>query len=262
MIDPSAKIHPTAIIEGDVSIGANVEVGPWTLISGHVEIGEDTVIGPNVVIRGHTRIGKGNKIFQFASVGEDCQDLKYAGEETWLEIGDNNKIRESVTIHRGTVQDKGITKIGSNCLFMINAHIAHDCVIGDNVILANNATLAGHVTLGDHVIFGGHAAIHQCGMVGSHAFIAGASGIVKDIPPYVTAAGHYAKPHGINSEGLKRRGFSPEQVRSIKNAYRTLYRKGHTIEEALADFNGQVAEHPELQLLIDFLSVNERGIIR
>lgn len=262
MIDSSAVIHPTAIIEGDVNIAAGVSVGPYSIIQGHVEIGEGCQIASHVMIKGGTKIGKNNKIFQFASIGEDCQDLKYAGEATRLEIGDNNVIRESVTLHRGTVQDNSITRIGNNCLFMVNAHVAHDCIVGNNCILANNATLAGHVTVGDNVIFGGLSAIHQFGKVGSHAFIGGCAAVNKDIPPYVMAVGNYARPVAINTEGLLRRGFSKDAIKAVRQSYKILYRSGNTVEEALEQMAKLAEDYPEVALFADFLKVNGRGIVR
>ncbi len=262
MIDSSATIHPSAIIEGNVKVGANTSVGAYTIISGDVEIGENCQIASHVVIKGHSKIGNNNRIFQFASVGEDCQDLKYAGEETYLEIGDNNTIRESVTIHRGTTQDNSLTKIGSNCLFMINAHVAHDCIVGNGCIFANNATLAGHVTIGDNVIFGGQAAIHQFGKVGSYAFIGGCAAVNKDVPPYVMAVGNYARPVAVNTEGLLRRGFSKDAIKAIRQAYKTLYRSGNTLEEALKQIEFSAEQFPEVKLFADFLKENGRGIVR
>jgi len=255
-------IHETAIVHETAKIGKNVAIGPWSIIGENVEIGDDCVIASHVVIKGPCKIGKGNRFFQYGSIGEECQDLKYAGEATRLEIGDNNVFREGVTIHRGTVQDSSLTKIGSNCLFMVNAHVAHDVIIGDNCIFANNATLAGHVHIGDFVIFGGHAAIHQFGKVGSHAFIAGGSVIIKDIPPYVMASGHHAKPFGINSEGLKRRGFDADAIKAVKRAYRVIFRSGKTIAEALTELEESAKAQPSVALLTEFLKTNERGIIR
>ncbi|MFT5879525.1 MAG: UDP-N-acetylglucosamine acyltransferase [Moritella sp.] len=255
-------IHVTAIVHETAKIGKNVAIGPWSIIGENVEIGDDCVIASHVVIKGPCKIGQGNRFFQYGSIGEECQDLKYAGEATRLEIGDNNVFREGVTIHRGTVQDNSLTKIGSNCLFMVNAHVAHDVIIGDNCIFANNATLAGHVHIGDFVIFGGHAAIHQFGKVGAHAFIAGGSVIIKDIPPYVMASGHHAKPFGINSEGLRRRGFDADAIKAVKRAYRVIFRSGKTIAEALTELEESAKAQPSVALLTEFLKTNERGIIR
>lgn len=253
-------IHPTAIIDDKAVIGNNVEIGPYSIIGPDVVIGDDCWIGPHVVLKGPTVLGKGNKIYQFASVGEDCQDKKYNGEATRLEIGDNNIIRECVTIHRGTVQDQGLTKLGSNNLLMAYVHVAHDCMVGDNIILANNTTLAGHVYVGDWAILGGFTGVHQFCHIGAHAFTAVNSVVVQDIPPYIMAQGHNAVPRTINSEGLKRRGFSKEAIMHIKRAFKTLYRKGLTIDEAVAEMESWQA--PELNELIHFVQNSSRGIIR
>ena len=207
MIDKSAFVHPTAIVEEGASIGANAHIGPFCIVGPHVEIGEGTVLKSHVVVNGHTKIGRDNEIYQFASIGEVNQDLKYAGEPTRVEIGDRNRIRESVTIHRGTVQGGGLTKVGSDNLLMINAHIAHDCTVGNRCILANNATLAGHVSVDDFAIIGGMTAVHQFCIIGAHVMVGGCSGVAQDVPPYVIAQGNHATPFGVNIEGLKRRGF-------------------------------------------------------
>ena len=262
MIDKSAVIHSTAIVSEDAVIGPGVSVGPWTIIGSEVEIGENTSIASHCVIKGPVKIGKRNRIFQYATIGEDCQDKKYAGEKTYLEIGDDNVIREHCTFHRGTVQDKGLTKVGSRNLFMVNVHVAHDCVVGDDCIFANNATLAGHVHIGNWVIFGGLAAIHQFGRVGDHAFIAGMAALNKDVPPFVMAAGHYAKPFGINKEGLHRRGFSQESIATIRHAYVIIYKDSKTIEEAIEKLEPLWQQEPSVQLLIDFLKDSTRGICR
>ena len=253
-------IHSTAIIEPGAKLGANVSVGPWSYIGADVEVGEDTVIGPHVVVRGPTKMGRGNRVFQFSSIGEDCQDKKYAGEPTQLIIGDNNVFRESTTIHRGTVQDNSLTQIGSNNLFMAYVHVAHDCMIGDNNIFANATTLAGHVHVGDFVILGGFTGIHQFCKVGSHAFTAVSSVVVQDVPPYVMAQGHNAVPRTINSEGLRRRGFTAEQIASIKRAYKILYRQGLTLNDALQQMRAMNA--PELDSMVQFIEQSQRGIIR
>ncbi|RUO61319.1 acyl-ACP--UDP-N-acetylglucosamine O-acyltransferase [Pseudidiomarina marina] len=254
-------IHPTAIIDDSARIGNNVEIGPYTIVGSHVEIGDNCVIGPHVVLRGPTVLGKNNRIFQFASVGEDCQDKKYNGEPTRLVIGDNNVIRECVTIHRGTVQDQGLTQIGSNNLLMAYVHVAHDCMVGDNVILANNTTLAGHVHVGDWAILGGFTGVHQFCHIGAHAFTAVNSVVVQDIPPYIMAQGHNAAPRTINAEGLKRRGFQPNQILNIKRAFKLLYRQGLTISEAVEKMRDLDAD-TELSPLIDFVQNSQRGIIR
>ncbi|GHE85409.1 acyl-ACP--UDP-N-acetylglucosamine O-acyltransferase [Thalassotalea profundi] len=255
-------IHEQAIIEEGAKIGKNVTIGPWTYISKDVVIGDNCHISSHVVINGPTRIGKGNRIFQFASIGEDCQDLKYAGEPTELVIGDNNTFRECCTIHRGTIQDQGLTAIGSNNLFMAYTHVAHDCMVGDHCIMANNASIAGHVHLGDYAILGGMSGIHQFCHIGAHSFVAANSLVVKDVPPYIMASGDGAKPFGLNSEGLKRRGFNGEVISSIKKAYRILYRQKLTIDEALDKINNELPESSELQVFIDFIKSSNRGIIR
>ncbi|QSX38311.1 acyl-ACP--UDP-N-acetylglucosamine O-acyltransferase [Shewanella sedimentimangrovi] len=256
MIDNLAFVHPEA------KIGNNVSIGPWSYIGPGVEIGDDCIIHSHVVIKGPTVIGKGNRIFQFASVGEDCQDKKYAGEPTRLIIGDNNVIRENVTIHRGTIQDNSETRIGSNNLFMAYVHIAHDCVVGNNVIMANNASIAGHVHVGDWVILGGMTGVHQFVHIGAHAFTAGASLILQDVPPFVMASGQPAIPRGLNSEGMKRRGFSKEAQLAVRRAYKTLYRSNLTVEEATAALAEEIATVPEVKLLMDFVNASARGIIR
>ncbi len=256
MIDKLAYVHP------DAKIGNNVTIGPWTYIGADVEIGDDCHLSSHVVVKGPTVIGKGNHIFQFASIGEDCQDKKYAGEPTRLIIGDNNVIREYVSIHRGTVQDKGVTIVGSNNLFMAYVHIAHDCVIGDNVIMANGASPAGHVHIGDWAIIGGMVGVHQFVHIGAHAFIAGCSHLVQDVPPFVMASGHPAIPRGINSEGMKRRGFSKESQLAVRRAYKTLYRKGFTVEEAMNELIAEDQQDEQVKLLMDFVVNSNRGIIR
>ncbi len=253
-------IHPTAIIDEGAKLGSNVRVGAYSIIGADVEIGDDCDIGPHVVLRGPTTLGRGNRIFQFASVGEDCQDKKYAGEPTRLVVGDNNIFREFVTVHRGTIQDQGITRIGDNNLLMAYVHVAHDCVVGDNVILANNTTLAGHVHVGNWAILGGFTGVHQFCHIGAHAFTAVNSVVVQDIPPYIMAQGHNAVPRTINSEGLKRRGFTNEQITNIKRAFKMLYRQGLTVAEAVEQMQQLDAE--EVQSMIEFVQSSSRGIIR
>lgn len=262
MIDATAQIHPTAVIEAGAVIGANVKIGPFCYVDSKVEIGEGTELLSHVVVKGPSKIGKDNRIFQFASIGEACQDLKYAGEDTQLIIGDRNTIRESVTMHRGTVQDKGITVVGSDNLFMINAHVAHDCVIGDRCIFANNATLAGHVKIGSQAIIGGMSAIHQFCHIGDHCMLGGGSIVVQDVPPYVMAQGNHCAPFGINVEGLKRRGFEKKEILAIRRAYKALYRSGLTLEAAKEEIAKDVDEFPAVALFLDFLEKSQRGIIR
>lgn len=232
------------------------------MIGPDVVIGEGTVIGPHVIVKGPTTLGKNNRVFQFCSIGEDCQDKKYNGEPTRLEIGDNNTFRESCTVHRGTIQDNSLTKIGSNNLFMVNVHIAHDVIVGDNCILANDTNVAGHVIIGDYVILGGASQVHQFCKIGSHAMCGTGSIVLQDVPAYVMANGNSAAPHGINSEGLKRRGFDKDVIRALRNAYKTIYRQSLTLEEALAVLEPQIAGVPEMQVLVDSLKNATRGIIR
>lgn len=255
-------IHPTAVIEPGAVLGQNVKVGPFCYIAANVVIGDDTVLESHVVLKGPTVMGKGNHFYQFTSIGEDCQDKKYNGEPTELVIGDNNVFRENCTVHRGTVQDKGITRIGSNNLFMNNTHVAHDCVIGDNVIFASGAQSAGHVHVGDWAILGGMTGIHQFCHIGAHAFIGGGSIVVKDVPPYLMAHGAHAVPAGLNVEGLKRRGFSSDAILEVRRAYKEVYRKGLTVQEALDALAEKAAEFPEVKAFTDFIANSSRGIIR
>ena len=255
-------VHPQAIVDPSARLAENVTVGPWSYIGPDVEIGEGTEILSHVVVKGPTRIGRNNRIFQFASVGEECQDKKYAGEPTTLVIGDNNTIRESCTIHRGTTQDRGETRIGSHNLLMAYVHVAHDCLIGDNTILANCATLAGHVDVGDWAILGGGTMVHQFCHIGPHSMSAGGSIVLKDIPAYVMASGQSASPHGINIEGLRRRGFDKDTLLRLRRAYKIIYRQGLTIEQAIAELEANYGEFDALQLLIQSLKVTDRGIVR
>ena len=257
-----SKIHPTAIIDSTAELDSSVEVGPFSIIGANVKIGAGTRVAGHVIINGPTIIGKNNQIFQYSSLGEAPQDKKYKNEPTLLEIGDNNTIREFCTFNRGTVQDKNTTKIGSDNWIMAYVHIAHDCAIGNHTILANNSSLAGHVDIDDYAILGGFTLIHQFCKIGSHVITAVGSVVFKDVPPYVTAAGYDAKPHGINAEGLKRRGFSPESILQIKRAYKALYRNGLTLQEAKIELNAMQDSTPEIKLLTDFLNVSTRGIVR
>ncbi len=255
-------IHPTAIVAESAVVADDVEIGPYALIGDGVEIGPGCRIGGHVVINGPTRLGAGNRIYQFASIGDDPQDKKYAGERTRLEIGDRNTIREFCTISRGTVQDAGVTRLGDDNWIMAYVHIAHDCQVGSHTILANNATLAGHVHLGDWAIMGGFSGAHQFCRIGTHAFVAMYSGTGQDVPAYTMVAGQPAVPRGINAEGLKRRGFTAEQLRNIKDGYRTLYRRGLKLEEAVSRLEKQAAEQPELVPMLDSVRQSERGIVR
>lgn len=254
--------HPTAIIHPGAVLADDVEVGAYSVIGEHVEIGAGSWVGAHVVIEGHTRIGKNNRIFQFNSVGAMPQDKKYAGEPTRLEIGDNNTIREFCTINTGTLQDVGVTRIGDDNWIMAYVHIAHDCQVGNHTIMANGATLGGHVHIGDWVFLGGLSGVHQFVRIGAHAMTGFQTRLSQDLPPYVTAADNPAVAHGINSEGLKRRGFSAEAISAIKHAYKTLYKSGLSLEEAKAAIRAQVDEHPELKILAEFLDIVQRGIVR
>ena len=258
----SIKIHPTAIIDPKAELDSSVEVGAYSIIGAGVRVNADTRIGSHVVLKGPTTIGKNNQIFQFSSLGEQPQDKKFKDEPTTLEIGDNNTIREFCTFNRGTTQDKGTTKIGNNNWIMAYVHIAHDCVVGNNTILANNSSLAGHVDIHDYAILGGFTLVHQFCKIGAHVITAVNTVVFKDIPPYVTAAGYDAKPHGINSEGLKRRGYSPESIMQIKRAYKALYRKGLSLEEAKVELTNMQKECSDIALLTDFLNIASRGIVR
>jgi UDP-N-acetylglucosamine acyltransferase len=255
-------IHQTAIIDPSAVIGDNVKVGPYSVIGPKVVIGEGTEIASHVVINGPTKIGKNNRIFQFSSIGEEPQDKKFHGEDTTLEIGDNNLIRESVTINRGTVQGGGVTRIGSNNWIMAYVHIAHDCIIGNDNIFANNASLAGHVIIDDFVILGGFTLISQFNYMGSHSFSAMGSVISRNVPPYVLVSGHMAKPFGINVEGLRRRNFTDLQIKNIRQAYKLLYRSGYKLEEAETLIENIKQESDEISLLSDFLKNQDGGIIR
>ncbi|MEC5386501.1 acyl-ACP--UDP-N-acetylglucosamine O-acyltransferase [Uliginosibacterium sp. H3] len=255
-------IHPTALVSPGARLGERVKVGPYSIIGEHVEIGDDTVIGPHVVITGHTRIGRANRFYQFCSIGEEPQDKKYAGEPTELIIGDNNTIHEYVSMHVGTVQDTGVTRVGNDNWIMAYVHVAHDCVVGDHTIFANNATLAGHVTVGDWAILGGFTGVHQFGRVGAHSFCGVGTVLTQDLPPFVTVSGNPASPHGINSEGLKRRGYSAEAIAQIKRAYKVLYRQGLSMDEARAAIAEMAVITPELQIFSDFIAASGRGIVR
>jgi len=255
-------IDATAIIDTRAAVAQGVAIGPYSIIGPEVEIGEGTWIGPHVVINGPTWIGRNNRIYQFASLGDAPQDKKYKGEPTRLEIGDDNTIREYVTINRGTVQDQGVTRVGSGNWIMAYVHIAHDCQLGDDIIMANNASLAGHVHIGDHAILGGFSLVHQFCKIGKYAFLQFAAGVNRDVPPYVVAAGMPATPHSINSEGLRRRDFSAQQIATLKHAYRLLYRSGLRLEEAREQIAQLAQDHPEVAILAEFLADHRRSIIR
>jgi len=255
-------IHPSALVDPGAELDSSVEVGPFAVIESGVQIDAGTRVGPHVVVRGPTRIGRDNHIFQFASVGEDPQDKKYGGEPTWLELGDRNQVREFVTLHRGTEQDQGVTRIGDDNLFMAYSHVAHDCRIGDQVIMANAASLGGHVEIQDWAILGGFTIVHQFCRIGAHSFCAMGSVLTRNVPPYVTVGGHPAEPHGINSEGLRRRGYTPDAVQAIKRAYRALYMSNLKLDEAVERIRDMAESQPELAILADFLAATNRGVVR
>ena len=255
-------IHETAVIDPSANLADVVSVGPYSVIGADVTIGAGTEIGPHAVINGPTSIGIQNRIFQFASIGAEPQDKKYAGEWTRLEIGDRNTIREFVTINRGTLQDEAVTRLGDDNWIMAYVHIAHDCRVGNQTVFANNASLAGHVSIGDYAILGGFTLVHQFCNIGAHSLTAFGSGISKDVPPYVTVGGSPAQAHGLNIEGLRRRGFSEESRKSLRHAYRTLYREGLSLQEALAALREQAKDCAEIDLLVRFLEQQKRGIVR
>ena len=254
--------HSTAIIHPNAKLADDAEVGAYSIIGEHVEVGEGTVIGPHVVIGGHTRIGRNNRIFKFCSLGEIPQDKKYANEPTRLEIGDHNTIREFCTFNLGTAQDTGITRVGNHNWIMAYVHLAHDCQVGNHTIFANNAQLAGHVEVGDYAILGGFTVVLQYVKIGAHIITGMGTILLQDVPPYVLASGNPCAPHGINSEGLKRRGFSSDTIAAIKRAYKTLYKSGLSLDDAKAEIRTQLDEYTELRPLADFLATSERGIIR
>jgi UDP-N-acetylglucosamine acyltransferase len=256
------RIHSTAIISDRANIADDVEIGPYTVIGAEVEIGSGTRVGSHVVISGPTTIGRDNHIYQFASVGDDPQDKKYADEPTKLIIGDRNTIREYCTLSRGTVQDQGLTQLGDDNWIMAYVHIAHDCVIGNQCIMANNATLAGHVHVGDWVIFAGFSGAAQFCKIGAHAFIGMYCGANRDVPAYLMVAGVPATPKGINSEGLKRRGFDTDQIRNIKNAYRIVYRQSKKLNVAIEEIADLVKDQPELEIFLESLRSSDRGVVR
>ena len=256
------QVHPTAQVAPGAELGDGVEVGAYAVIGPDVQIGANTRVGPHAVVQGPARIGADNVIFQFASVGSAPQDKKYRGEPTRLEIGDRNVVREFVTLNRGTVQDQGVTRIGNDNLFMAYAHVAHDCQVGDQCVLANCATLGGHVHLGDWVIMGGLSAVHQFCKIGAHAFIANNAAVTRDVPPYVMTVGQPAAAHSVNAEGLKRRGFTPEQIRNIRGAFRVLYRSGLKLADATAQLEALAGDQQEIRPIVEFLSTSTRSIVR
>ena len=257
-----SHIDPRAIVSPKAELAADVVVGAYSVIGDGVRIGAGSWIGPHAVIEGPTTLGAGNKVYQFASIGGPPQDLKYKGEPTRLEIGERNVFREFTTMNRGTATGGGVTRIGSDNLFMAYTHVAHDCHVGNKCVMANYATLGGHVVLGDWVIMGGYAATHQFTKVGAHAFLANDTKVTRDVPPYVMVVGSPSEPHSVNSEGLKRRGFTPEQIRNIKNAYRVLYRSELLLKDAVAELQSRVATQPELKIFVDFIGESTRSLVR
>ena len=255
-------IDARAIVSAEAELAANVSIGPFSIIGPRVRIGPRTVVGPHVVINGPTTIGADNRFFQFASIGDAPQDKKYQGEPTLLTIGDRNVFRESCTVNRGTTHDKGVTLIGSDNLFMAYAHVAHDCAVGNNTVFANSSALGGHVEIGDWVILGGLTAVHQFTKIGAHAFLAGGAIVTRDVPPYVMVAGNPAAPHSVNSEGLKRRGFTEQQIRNIRDAYRIVYRSDLKLAEALARLAPQADGRPEIRAFVDFIHASTRSLAR
>ncbi|HET9670764.1 MAG TPA: acyl-ACP--UDP-N-acetylglucosamine O-acyltransferase [Casimicrobiaceae bacterium] len=255
-------IHPTAQVAAGARLAASVEVGAYSIVGAHVEIGEGTWIGPHTIVTGRTRIGARNRIFQFSSVGEIPQDRKYAGEPTTTTLGDDNVVREFVSIHAGTAQDRGDTTIGNGNLFLAYTHVAHDCVVGNFTTFSNNAQIAGHVVIDDYVVLGAYAGVHQFCRIGAHAMLAAGAIVLQDVPPYVTAQGYPAKPAGTNNEGLRRRGFTADDIGAVRRAYRTLYRAGLTLDEARAALAEAAASAPVVTPLVAFLAREGRGIIR
>lgn len=258
-----SNIHPTAIIAPSAQIDESVKIGAFSMVGENVCIGANTVLHSHVVVKKNTRIGQENEIFQFASLGEDCQDLKYNGEETWLEIGDYNSIRESCSFHRGTVQDEGLTKVGSHNLFMVNTHLAHDVVVGDHNIMANNVGVAGHCHIGNHTIIGGNSGIHQFCHIDDYSLIGGQSLILKDVAAMVMASGNPAKAHGLNIEGMRRKGWSKDTINVLRQAYKVIFRSGLTTKQAIETLHNELLpQEPKIQLMIDSLQNSKRGVTR
>jgi len=261
-VEANNGIDPRAIIDPSAKLGDNVHVGPWSVIGPNVEIGDGCWIASHVVIRGPTSMGRNNRIYQFATIGEDTPALAYGGEDTLLTIGDDNVFREGVTIHRGMVQDRGETIIGSHCLLMAYVHVGHDCVLGDHVIMANNASVSGHCDVGDHANFGGYAGVPQYRNIGACSHIAGMSLVLKDVPAYMTVMGNPASAIALNVEGMRRRGYSKELIQKLRDAHKTVYRKGHTVKEACSELEASAREHPEVALFLDSIRNSKWGIVR
>ena len=255
-------IHPQALVDSKAELAEDVQVGPFAIIGPDVKIGAGTVVGPHAILKGPTTVGMRNRIFQFASVGEDCQDKKYKGERTELVIGDDNIIREGVTLHRGTFQDRGITHIGSNNLFMCYVHVAHDCVVGDNIVMANNTAIAGHVHIGNGAILGGGTLVHQFCRIGQFAMTAAGTVVLQDIPAFVTCSGNRAEAHGMNIEGMRRRGVDSDVINRLREAYKTVYRRGLTLDQAITELDQDNAGCAEVDAFLDSLKSSQRGIVR
>ena len=255
-------IHPQALVDSKAELAEDVQVGPFAIIGPEVKIGAGTVVGPHAILKGPTTVGVRNRIFQFASVGEDCQDKKYKGERTELVIGDDNIIREGVTLHRGTFQDRGITHIGSNNLFMCYVHVAHDCVVGDNIIMANNTAIAGHVHIGNGAILGGGTLVHQFCRIGQFAMTAAGTVVLQDIPAFVTCSGNRAEAHGMYIEGMRRRGVDSDVINRLREAYKTVYRRGLTLDQAITELDQNNAGCAEVDAFLDSLKSSQRGIVR
>ncbi|MBW2599015.1 MAG: acyl-ACP--UDP-N-acetylglucosamine O-acyltransferase [Deltaproteobacteria bacterium] len=256
------SIHPMAIISPEAIIGENVEIGPYSVIGPDVQIGKDTVVGPHVVMEGPTKIGNNCHIFQFASIGAPPQDLKFKGEKCPVIIGDNNTIREFVTIHRATSADIGMTFIGNNNLLMAYCHVAHNCKLGNNIVMANVANLAGHIHIEDYAIIGGLSGVHQFTSIGCHSMISGASAVTQNVPPYVTVSGNHARPYGLNIIGLKRRGFPEKTVENLKKAYRIVFRSSLLLADAAKQIRDEIKDSPEVDHFIEFIEKSERGVCR
>jgi len=256
------RIHPTALVDPGAELSGDVEVGAFSVVGARVRVGAGTVIGPHAVVTGRTTIGARNRIFQYASIGDIAQDRKYGGEPVTTTIGDDNVFREFVSVHSGTAQDRGDTRIGDGNWFLAYTHVAHDCVVGDRTTFSNNAQIAGHVTIGDWVVMGAYAGVHQFGRIGEQAMVAAGAIVLQDVPPFVTVQGYPAKPHGTNNEGLRRRGFSVDDILAVRRAYKTLYRQGLPLVDARAAIAEAAIESPVLAPLAAFLAVPGRGIVR
>ena len=256
------SIHPTSIISPDAVIGKGVQIGPYSVVGPEVSIGDETIIGPHVVIEGPTDMGKRNRVFQFAAIGAEPQDLKYRGEKSRIVIGDSNIIREFATIHRGTAADIGMTILGDNNLIMAYCHVAHNCSLGNNIVMSSASMLAGHIIVEDHVTIGGMTGVHQFCKIGCHSMIGGASAVTADVPPYVIASGNRARLYGLNLIGLERKGFSPETVKALKEAYRVLFRSSLLMKEAVEKIKVDLSIIPEVAHLVEFIESSERGVCR